>query len=84
MAIHRHRIKAERNCTIFLKLTLDRADYYIGNIYWDQEDVDEAEIYWKRAHDVMEEEDDKHPSTSAVKLKLAWVDMSRGKIEEAM
>lgn len=64
--------------------TYIRADYYIGNIHWDQGNIDEAEICWKRAHDVMEEEDDKHPSTSAARLKLAWVALRRGNVEEAM
>ncbi|KAF2971195.1 hypothetical protein GQX73_g2401 [Xylaria multiplex] len=60
------------------------ADYYAGNIYWDMGDIDSAYKFWKMAYEIFASKDNKHPPFLAAKLKLAWVSMGRGQVDEAI
>jgi hypothetical protein len=66
------------------RLTLCRAEYKIGNVYYFQELWDEAKICFDRALKIFLVEDKLHPTISATQLKLATIDLKQDRLDDAM
>lgn len=61
-----------------------RADYHVGNALFEQRKYAAAEAHWRKALAIFERENETHPTTSAVQLKLAMVKMESGAYDEAV